>query len=725
MAEIVFKKGTVISHTELESDEVVIFADETTGALKKMNHLGEVITFAEGLTLEQIEDMLGNSFEDSATVAFVYTDALSSPFSAFVKQDGLDHTQIQNRGINTHAQIDTFITNINETITDKINDTVLTNSPLNKVFNDTANTVTLSLNDSGVVAGTYGSATEIAQPTVNAKGQVTQVATVPISLPSTAITDITEKVQDTVAAMWINGNGIQTAYNDTAGFLTVSVNQANLDHTQIQNRGTNTHAVIDQHLSNTNNPHATTPSQIGAEVAGTASTLINNHLSASDPHSQYMTSAETSANYAAISHTHTSANITDFNTSVDSRISNKIANNAPPVKNISDAASTGSSTNYAREDHSHGFNQSGVNAGSYGNSSNVPSFNVNAQGQITSALNTPISLTSTSITDFNEAVADRMNATLHDNYPIQINYDDPAGIISVGLEDSGVTASTYGNASNVPVLAVNNKGMVTGVTNTPISINQNQVTGLHPVAYSGDYDDLGNTPQVMPYHTSPSPNATGQMVYWDSTISKFRPSPGGWAFDFSTQPTSGQLLQYTLTGSRFNLTSVGSVLSYGNLSDLGNVTNDSPTNGQVLTYDSTQGAWKPSTNSSANIFGSEFQEQTRNTLASTTSTTPLLYTSFSKTVPAGKYRIGAFIIWNLSTTTSNFISELRVNGVSIGMLSIEANEAGTDIRTPSTGFFYYTVPSAQSLDIEIYFRPEVNGITARMYFATLEFWRVQ
>lgn len=51
-------------------------------------------------------------------------------------------------------------------------------------------------------------------------------------------------------------------------------------------------------------------------------------------------------------------------------------------------------------------------------------------------------------------------------------------LVNDDLPNSGVTASTYGSASIVPVFAVNAKGVVTSVTNTTIAISNGQVSGL-------------------------------------------------------------------------------------------------------------------------------------------------------------------------------------------------------------------------------------------------------
>jgi hypothetical protein len=53
---------------------------------------------------------------------------------------------------------------------------------------------------------------------------------------------------------------------------------------------------------------------------------------------------------------------------------------------------------------------------------------------------------------------------------------------TISIATTGVTASTYGSASVVPVIAINSQGQITSATNTNISITPSQVSGLGTMA---------------------------------------------------------------------------------------------------------------------------------------------------------------------------------------------------------------------------------------------------
>lgn len=119
--------------------------------------------------------------------------------------------------------------------------------------------------------------------------------------PSSTVTN--EQLQDVIGPMFDNTASapISTVYDDVNNRVVTSIDQAQIDHTQILNRGTNTHAQIDSHISATNNPHGVTKAQVGLSLADNTSDL-------SKPIS---TATQAALNGKAnISHTHSMADLT-------------------------------------------------------------------------------------------------------------------------------------------------------------------------------------------------------------------------------------------------------------------------------------------------------------------------------------------------------------------------------------------------------------------------------
>jgi hypothetical protein len=86
----------------------------------------------------------------------------------------------------------------------------------------TSGVVTVTLADTAVTAAAYGSATAVSTFTVDAQGRLTAAANATIAIPSTAVTDFTEAVQDVAGALVAGtANEVSVSYDDAAGTLTI------------------------------------------------------------------------------------------------------------------------------------------------------------------------------------------------------------------------------------------------------------------------------------------------------------------------------------------------------------------------------------------------------------------------------------------------------------------------------------------------------------------------
>jgi hypothetical protein len=97
------------------------------------------------------------------------------------------------------------------------------------------------------------------------------------------------------------------------------------------------------------------------------------------------------------------------------------------------------------------MDNTGVSAATYGSSSSIPVLVVNAQGRVTGASN--VSVTSTAVF---------ANSG-------QLSANASSGNVQIGLANTTVTVGTYGGATNVASIVVDQFGRITSASNVAVS----------------------------------------------------------------------------------------------------------------------------------------------------------------------------------------------------------------------------------------------------------------
>jgi hypothetical protein len=194
---------------------------------------------------------------------------------------------------------------------------------------------------------------------------------------------------------------------------------------------------------------------------------------------------------------------------------------------------------------------------SYGSSTQVGTFTVDAQGRLTSAANTSISVTSSAITDFTEAVQDAVGTALTDTSSVDFIYNDAGNTISATVLPAGVdhdalanfvtnehidhstvsisagtgltgggdittnrtismpnvgTPGTYGSASQVPVLTTDTQGRISSVVNTTIDIPSTQINDFNEAAQDAIGSILVDTASIDFTYNDAGPSISATVL---------------------------------------------------------------------------------------------------------------------------------------------------------------------------------------------------------------------
>lgn len=149
-------------------------------------------------------------------------------------------------------------TTLQEYIYDQVGGTITAGTGITSTVNDAGNTTTLSITNTGVSAGSYGSSTAVPVITVNAQGQITAASTAAISTSFTL-------AGDTGSVTFNNGSTLTVAGGTGLdSVVTANIVTLNIDATVATLSGTQT--LTNKTINLANNTLTATSAQIAAAV---------------------------------------------------------------------------------------------------------------------------------------------------------------------------------------------------------------------------------------------------------------------------------------------------------------------------------------------------------------------------------------------------------------------------------------------------------------------------
>ena len=345
-----------------------------------------------------------------------------------------------------------------------------------------------------------------------------------------------ERVDDRVASLISGGTGITSTYNDAGNLLTLGIGQpvATTDNVTF-NDVTVSGTLTSDDITSTNvtvSGNATISGNL--TVNGTTTTLNSTTLDVDDIN---ITVAKGAANAAAANLaglTVDGASATLTYTSADDRwnlnkdlnvanvygdVTGDVTGNVTGNADTATALQTGRTFTIGGDTTAPGVSfdgtgnilltttlaNSGVTAGTYGSGSAVPSIIVDAKGRITSASEVAVSsdlpIAGDSGTDTVSLLTDTLTLAGGTGLTSAVTNNT----FTVNLDNTAVTAGTYGSASLVPVITVDQQGRLTSASTVSVAgvtdFDYDTATGILDID-TADGGNFAATVTLAPFSTT-------------------------------------------------------------------------------------------------------------------------------------------------------------------------------------------------------------------------------
>ena len=158
----------------------------------------------------------------------------------------------------------------------------------------------------------------------------------------------------------------------------------------------------------------------------------------------------------------------------------------------------------------------GVTSSTYGSSTEIPVFDVDAKGRITGVTNTLLDVTEAQVAFADALTTSRSFSLANDLTSPIVSFNGTGDVVLNGnLVNTGVTSSTYGSSTQVPVFDVDAKGRITGVTNTLIDFGTATVNNADNIR---TVQSSTNSEHFLTFVDSNNTAADYEALYTDPSI---------------------------------------------------------------------------------------------------------------------------------------------------------------------------------------------------------------